>query len=338
MEMPIFHNFPQYFFSKAFAMYQRTCLFVITQIISACLYSQPGLKAVNDHREKQEWNWFYEYMDFLRFPNVYGDTSGIRQNADFIAGMLRKCGLKPEFLTVDKPLASPVVYAEALSPGATQTIAFYAHYDGQPVNPSQWAAGLSPFEPQLATDRLDRGGRMIANPPPGVRIEPDWRIYARGSADDKAGVFAIIKAYESIIRSGHKAGVNIKFFFEGEEEKGSPNIAEIFTKYRSKLGADLWIICDGPSHPSGRKQIVFGVRGDVNQVLTVYGGKRPLHSGNYGNWAPNSAMRLAQLLATMKDSNGMVTIKGFYDDVIPLTEAEKKAISKIPGIEVTLKE
>ncbi len=319
-------------------MHRRFFLLLI--IVNFCIstYSQNGIKAVNDYRNTQERKWLDEYMDFLRFPNVYGDTANIRINANFIAGMMRNCGLKPELLTVDKPLSSPVVYAEVLTPGATQTIAFYAHYDGQPVNPLQWAQGLSPYAPVLATDRMDRGGKIVPYPAPGIKISPDWRIYGRSSADDKAGVFAIIKAYESIIRSGQKAGVNIKFFFEGEEEKGSPNIEEIFTKYQSKLAADLWVICDGPRHPSGRKQIVFGVRGDVNMVLTVYGGKRPLHSGNYGNWAPNPAMRLSQLLASMKDSNGMVTIKGFYDDVIPLSDAEKEAIRKIPDIEGLLRE
>ena len=319
-------------------MLKRYCLPLLPFIFATIVYSQPALKAVNDYRFSQERKWMEEYMNFLTLPNVYGDTAGIYKNASFIEGLLRNCGLKPELLTVDKPLSSPVVYAEAITPGATQTIAFYAHYDGQPVNPDQWDKGLSPFVPVLATDRLDRGGKLISFPPGNERVNPDWRIYSRSSADDKAGVFAIIKAYESIIRSGQNAGVNIKFFFEGEEEKGSPNIAAIFTKYQDKLNADLWVICDGPRHQSGRRQIVFGVRGDVNAVLTVYAGKRPLHSGNYGNWAPNPAMRLSQLLASMKDKNGMVTIKGFYDDVIPLTEMEKQALAKIPDVGGILKE
>ena len=103
------------------------------------------------------------------------------------------------------------------------------------------------------------------------------------------------------------------------------------------MKSDLWIICDGPRHISGRKQVLFGVRGDVNVNVTVHASKRPLHSGNYGNWAPNPGMRLAQLLATMKDADGMVTIKGFYDDVIPFTETEKRAIAAIPNVEEALK-
>jgi acetylornithine deacetylase/succinyl-diaminopimelate desuccinylase-like protein len=320
-------------------MIKRNCLVtILICVLIPTVYSQTTVKVISDYRSAQSRSWIDEYMKFLTLPNVYGDTAGIAKNAQFISGMLQKLGLKTELLTIDKPLSSPVVYAEAITPGATQTIIFYAHYDGQPVNPAQWANGLSPFVPVLATDRLDRGGKLIPMPPANETINPEWRIYSRSSADDKAGVFAIIKAYEAIIKSGQKAGVNIKFFFEGEEEKGSPNLGAIFLKYKEKLKSDLWIICDGPRHQSGKKQIVFGVRGDVNIGLTVYGAKRPLHSGNYGNWAPNPAMRLAQLLASMKDKSGMVTIKGFYDDVTPLSELEKQALRKVPDVEQMLKE
>ncbi len=308
------------------------CIFI------QAIYAQSSGKTISDYSQSQQRNWLQEYMEFLRLPNVYGDTGNINKNAQYISALLQKLGLKSELLTVDRPLASPVVYAEAITPGATQTIAFYAHYDGQPVNPAQWAKGLSPFVPVLATDRLDRGGKLINMPTSNEIINPEWRIYGRSSADDKAGVYAIIKAYESIVKSGMKPTVNIKFFFEGEEEKGSPNLAAVFEKFKEKLKSDLWIICDGPRHQSGKKQIVFGVRGDVNVGLTVYGGTRPLHSGNYGNWAPNPAMRLAQLLASMKDRNGMVTIKRFYDDVLPFSETEKKALQQVPDVEAMLKE
>ncbi|HLZ17350.1 MAG TPA: peptidase dimerization domain-containing protein, partial [Cyclobacteriaceae bacterium] len=112
----------------------------------------------------------------------------------------------------------------------------------------------------------------------------------------------------------------------------------IFKKHKDKLKADLWVICDGPRNISGKKQVVFGVRGDVNIDLKVYASKRPLHSGNYGNWAPNPGMRLAQLLSSMKDNKGNVTIDGFYEDVVPLSTTEKQALAKIPSVEPILKE
>jgi acetylornithine deacetylase/succinyl-diaminopimelate desuccinylase-like protein len=302
-------------------------------------YGQSALKIKNYvFSPANQHRWLKEYTDFLSIPNIYGDSINIHRNASAIASMLEQRGVKTQLLTSDVAGSSPVVYGEVLTKGAATTLIFYAHYDGQPVNPKQWAEGLEPFTPVLLTDRLDKGGKKISFPSASEKIDPQWRLYARGSSDDKAGVFAIIGAYEAILKSSLKPSVNIKFFFEGEEEAGSINLDKIFQKYTSILKGDLWVICDGPRHTSGKKQVVFGVRGDVNVDLKVYGAKRPLHSGNYGNWAPNPAMRLAQLLASMKDEHGTVTIKGFYDDVIPLSASERKALDNIPDAEQTLKE
>jgi acetylornithine deacetylase/succinyl-diaminopimelate desuccinylase-like protein len=286
----------------------------------------------NQHR------WLSEYTDFLSIPNVLGDSINMLRNANRISEMLSKRGIKSELLYSGKCKSAPSVFAEIKVPGATTTIAFYAHYDGQPVNPKQWAEGLEPFTPALFTDRLDKGGKKIPFPAASEKIKPDWRLYGRASSDDKAGVFAIITAYEALLETGSKPSVNIKFFFEGEEEAGSINLGEIFKKNKEKLKADLWVICDGPRHTSGKKQLVFGVRGDVNVDLKVYASKRPLHSGHYGNWAPNPGFRLAQLLSSMKDADGNVIVKGFYDDVIPFSPTEKQALAKIPEVESLLKE
>ncbi|HEX7411717.1 MAG TPA: M20/M25/M40 family metallo-hydrolase, partial [Bacteroidales bacterium] len=164
-----------------------------------------------------------------------------------------------------------------------------------------------------------------------------WRIYARSSSDDKAGVDAILNAWDAIHKSGLIPGSNLKFFFEGEEEAGSTHLDEILEKYRLLLQSDLWIICDDPVFQTGQKEIVFGARGDTHLDLTVYASKRPLHSGHYGNWAPNPAMMLAKLLASMKDENGRVTVKGFYDDVIPLSPSERKALNEVPSVDEQMK-
>ena len=147
----------------------------------------------------------------------------------------------------------------------------------------------------------------------------------------------ILNAYDALVKTGQKPTANLKFFFEGEEEVGSTHLGDILQKHRNKLAGDVWIIADGPRHSSGRKQITFGVRGDVNMHLTVYGPKRPLHSGNYGNWAPNLAQRLVSLLASLKDDDGRVLINGYYDDVTPLTTREKQALAAVPNVEPTLK-
>jgi len=280
---------------------------------------------IRDYRVANEQKWMAEYRELLSIPNVGTDRENIRRNAEFIVAMMKKRGITAELLEGDGPTVNPAVFGEVKVPGATTTVVFYAHYDGQPVNPRQWAEGWAPFEPKFVTAPAERGGKIV-DWQPGQPIDSAWRITGRASADDKAGVFAILNGYEALTQTGGKPTVNVKFFFEGEEEMGSVNLDDILRRHREKLRADLWIIADGPRHASGRKVVQFGVRGDVNMDLTVYAAKRPLHSGNYGNWAPNPAMRLVSLLASMKDDNGRVLIKGFYDDYVAFSETEKLAV------------
>ncbi len=311
----------------------------ILSLLPFCIASQivfaqpPAILAVRKYRQQQVGNIISEFTAFLSLPNVARDTVNIQKNAAFIMDMMNKRGIqKVQLLRPVTESAPPAVYGEVIIPGAQKTLVFYAHYDGQPVNPAQWAKGLDPFQPKLFTGAVDKGGMNIPFPADG-NYSKEWRIYARGASDDKAGVDAILNAYEAIVKSGMLPACNLKFFFEGEEEAGSPHLDEILDKYRSLLQSDLWVICDGPVHQSGQKQIAFGVRGDAHLDLTIYASKRPLHSGHYGNWAPNPAMMLSRLLASMKDDNGRVTIKGFYDDVIPLSASEKKALQEVPAVD-----
>jgi acetylornithine deacetylase/succinyl-diaminopimelate desuccinylase-like protein len=301
-------------------------------------YTQsPEVIKIRSYRAAHEKEIIDDFVSFLSIPNVAADSINLKKNPVFIMNWMRSIGVQLFYLLPAVTAgAPPSVYGEVMVPGAKQTLIFYAHYDGQPVNPAQWARGLDPFKPQLANGVIGQGGTIISFPADGV-YNPEWRIYARGASDDKAGVAAILYAYDAIVKSGLMPSYNLKFFFEGEEEAGSPHLNEILQKYDSLLQSDLWIICDGPVHQSGKKQVVFGVRGDAHLDLTVYASKRPLHSGHYGNWAPNPAMMLVKLLASMKDDNGRVTIKGFYDDVIPLTAAEKDAIKAVPPVDEQMK-
>src|SRR5260221_7320707 len=147
---------------------------------------------------------------------------------------------------------------------------------------------------------------------------------------------AILTAFDALKARGITPSLNIKFIFEGEEEAGSPHLAEIIDLHKDLLASDAWIICDGPVHQSGRKQVVFGVRGDTNVDITVYGAKRPLHSGHYGNWAPNPAMLLARLLTSMKDASGRVLVGKFYDGIEPLSATERRAIADAPEMDAQL--
>jgi acetylornithine deacetylase/succinyl-diaminopimelate desuccinylase-like protein len=315
---------------------------LISALLTAALafqaVAQPGSRPnqISEYRSTHEHVILQELITLLSLPNVASDHANIRRNAALIMEMMRRRGLAPRLLEAKDPSAPPAVYGEWNVPNATRTLIFYAHYDGQPTDPRQWTGSL-PWQPVLRSAALEDGGKILPPPKSGEAINPEWRLYARSAADDKAGVMAILTAFDALKATGIKPTANIKFFFEGEEEAGSPHLAEILKSHNQLLQADAWIICDGPVHQSGRKQVVFGVRGDTNVDVTVYGAKRPLHSGHYGNWAPNPAMLLARLLASMRDDSGRVTIAGWYDDVEPLGDAERRAIAEAPAYDDELR-
>ena len=313
-------------------------VFFIFLTLIAFTQSAETLK-IRNYRQQNEQSIIGEFVSLLSIPAVAADSAGLKKSAGFIMEMMNKRGISQvQLLSATTVGVPPSVYGEVLVPGAKQTLIFYAHYDGQAVNPLQWANGLQPFTPALYSNALYKDGKPITFPAAGNAFNPEWRIYARGASDDKGGVAAILNAYDAVKKSGMPLNTNIKFFFEGEEEMGSAHLDEILEKHKSLLQSDIWIICDGPVHQSGKKQICFGVRGDAHLDLTVYASKRPLHSGHYGNWAPNPALMLAKLLSSMKDDNGKVTIKNFYADVIPLTAAEAKALNDVPSVDDQMKE
>jgi acetylornithine deacetylase/succinyl-diaminopimelate desuccinylase-like protein len=312
----------------------------LSWILCVCALPLPALatetaehRAVADWVAQQQHPLLDEYEAFLRLPNVATDAAAIRRNAEHLIQMMQRRGLAPRLLETASGDAPPAVYGEWRVPGAERTLVIYAHYDGQPVDATDWAS--DPWTPTW------RRARMDVAPEAQTRdrtrpIEPDWRLYARSASDDKAGVFAVLAATDALKAAGLAPRSNLIFFFDGEEEQGSPHLRELLQRHGELLRADGWLICDGPLHVSGRPQLVFGVRGDVNVDLTVYGPRRPLHSGHYGNFAPNPALRLAQLLASMRDEDGRVRIAGWYEDVEPLGESERAALAAAPDDAATL--
>ncbi len=316
-------------------MFQFRKLPAIAVIVGLSAVLTFGQLPVRDYRRTHEHQILAEFTQLLAIPNVASDRENIRRNAAFILRMMERRGLHPQLLQANSIDTPPAVYGEWKVAGATRSVIFYAHYDGQPVDPKQWTAS-PPFQPTWRSAPVESSGQIVTLPASG-EINPEWRLYARAAADDKAGVIGILTAFDALRAQNMTPSMNIKFLFEGEEEAGSPHLGEIIDRNKDLLQSDAWIICDGPVHQSGRKQVVFGVRGDQNVDVTVYGAKRPLHSGHYGNWAPNPAMLLARLLASMKDDDGRVTIAGWYDGVEPLGEAERKAISEAPAYDDELR-
>jgi acetylornithine deacetylase/succinyl-diaminopimelate desuccinylase-like protein len=308
---------------------------LVLLLLPLSIFAQTTQEKVRDFRKANEHQILKEFTTLLSLPNVAANTQDIRKNAALIMEMMKQRGLSPRLLegsTADTP---PSVYGEWKVPGAQRTILLYAHFDGQPTDPKQWT-GTLPWQPTFRTAAIEAGGQIMPAPTSGA-INPEWRIYARSASDDKAGVMAILAAFAALKDKGIALTSNIKFFFEGEEEAGSPHLGDIIERHKELLAADVWIICDGPVHQSGRKQVVFGARGDTNVDVTVYAAKRPLHSGHYGNWSPNPAMMLARLLASMKDDDGRVTIDGWYSDVEPLGDAERRAIADAPQYDEEIK-
>ena len=174
----------------------------------------PPTQRVRQFRQAHERALLAEFEQLVAIPNVAADTAGLGRTARFIQGMMRRRGIATELLAAPTPGVPPVVFGEVRVPGATRTVIFYAHYDGQPVNPAQWGYGLQPFRPQLATGPLDRGGQSAELLAAGRPLNPDWRLYARSASDDKAGVMAILTGYEALMANKLRPKVNMKFFFE----------------------------------------------------------------------------------------------------------------------------
>jgi len=284
---------------------------------------------VRQWRQAHEQQIVDRFTEFLSIPNVAADTHNIRRNAAHISRLLTAAGMQVELLELEG--SNPVVFAHRYTPGATQTLMIYIHYDGQPVNPDNWAS--DPWRPVMRTDMVEKGGKQV---PMKAPFDPAWRIFGRSAGDDKAPVIALQSALLALSASGMEPTVNIKVFMEGEEEIGSPNLRRMIEAHKDKLAADLWLFCDGPAHQSRRWQLVYGVRGTYGYNLTVYGPNRPLHSGHYGNWAPNPIMLLTELIGSMRAPDGNILVDGYYQQVQPLSATELAAIAASPRMDKQL--
>jgi acetylornithine deacetylase/succinyl-diaminopimelate desuccinylase-like protein len=277
--------------------------------IAPMIAAQTPPQAAHSYTDAHRSELVEQFSSFLAIPNVAADPEGLKRNADLLVSELTKRGVDSRLLTL---AGSPsVVYGHIDVPGARHTIVFYAHYDGQPVTPADWTV-TPPFTPLVK------------------EVNGEQRIYARGAGDDKAAIFAQLTALDALRAANIPLKANIRFVWEGEEEAGSPHLEEILAANRDLVRSDLFLVCDGPVDQSGEQSIAFGARGDTHLEITLYGPNHGLHSGHYGNWAPNPAMMLVQLLAGMKDESGRVLIPHFYEGVAPLSTIEKQALARAP--------
>jgi acetylornithine deacetylase/succinyl-diaminopimelate desuccinylase-like protein len=289
--------------------------------------------AVTAHIKANDTRILSDLAELLAIPNLASDSVNIWRNARHLVRLLDARGIRTQLL--EAPGSPPAVFGELKTPGATRTVVFYAHYDGQPVDTTQWTN--PPWAPTLRTRALSDGGTVIPLPTQAGSVQGEWRIYARSASDDKSPIIAFLAALDALRGAGIGPSVNFKFFFEGEEEAGSEHARDMLTRHRDLLAADLWIFGDGPVHQSRRQLVSFGVRGVMGVELTLFGPARVLHSGHYGNWAPNPLVGMAHLIASMRDDDGRILIDGFYDDVVPPTRAEREAIAAAPAVDSALR-
>jgi acetylornithine deacetylase/succinyl-diaminopimelate desuccinylase-like protein len=292
-----------------------------------------AVAAARQFRQANEFKILSEFRELLRFPNNARKVEDMRKNATHIRQMMALRGIKTELLEIDG--APPAIYGERIQPGARLTLMMYIHYDGQPTDLSRWKS--DPFEPVVRGGRLEDGAQVIDfDSLKDQTIDPDWRLYARSASDDKAPIAVMLAALDALDAAEITPSVNLKFFLDGEEERGSPNLDATIRKYKDKLGSDFWLFLDGPQDQRGNARVVLGVRGITGLDLTVYGPASGLHSGHYGNFSPNAIDRLARLLASMRDATGKVLIDGFYDAVEPPDAATMSLVEAIPNADAEI--
>ena len=301
---------------------------------AACAYAQ-GAPLTPTAATKAAQASLREYLELVALPNDAIVPADIQKNTDWLEKAFAKRGFTVRQLPNN---GKPMLYAEwpKKAPGA-KTVLFYMHLDGQPVVASEWSQP-DPWKPVVKA-RSTAGKweivateRLFAEP-----LDPDLRVFGRATSDDKGPIMMFLAAFDGLKAAGLEPAINVKVLLDSEEEKGSPSIPAVVTANRELLKSDGIVIHDGPRHASERPTLVFGNRGATRVTLTVFGPRAPLHSGHYGNYVPNPAMRLAQLLATMKDDRGRVTVEGYYDR-IKLTEAEKKILAETGDDETAIRQ
>ncbi len=277
---------------------------------------------------------FPEYLAFLALPSDSIVAADIRRNADFIERAFARRGFATRQLANE---GKPLVYAEFLrAPAGARTVLFYMHFDGQPVVPSEWSQP-DPWLPVVKQRNAAGEWRGVAAERlSAAPLDPELRVFGRCAADDKAPIMMMLAAFDALGAAGVTPAYNVKVLLDSEEERGSPGMARVAGANRELLRADAIVIHDGPRHASNRPTLVFGNRGAAEVTLKVFGPRAPLHSGHFGNYVPNPAMRLAQLLASMKDDRGRVLVKGYYDR-IRLTAAERRILAEAGDDEAAIR-
>lgn len=262
------------------------------------------LDAVFEHIDSNRISFLDRLIDYVRHPSISAENVGIAEVGALLVEMLTGIGLETSLVPTE---GHPMVVARWEKAPGKPTVLLYGHYDVQPPDPiEKWLS--PPFEPTIR----------------------DGRLFARGAGDNKGQHFAQILAIESHLKVSSALPCNVILLLEGEEEIGSPHIADFVRANKDILKADLAVTADGPRHASGAPMIKFGSRGELSFELRCRHASRDLHSGNFGGVVPNPIWTLVHLLGTMKNADGEITIDGFHDDIEPPSKEELAAVERLP--------
>ena len=249
-----------------------------------------------------------DYLELVRIPSIssYAESAGdVRLAAEWVARRLTAAGVAS--VEVLETGGHPVVYGDWLGAPGKPTILLYGHFDVQPADPFE-AWDSPPFEPTVR----------------------DGRVYGRGASDMKGSVVLMIAAVEAMLKTEGRLPVNVKFFLEGQEEIGSPQVAALLTREKARFAADLAINADGGQWDENTPGLLVGTRGSTGVQIDLRGPNADLHSGLYGGPIANPNHALAALLTSMRGADGRILIEGFYDDVAELTAADRALIASVP--------
>ncbi|WP_291786427.1 M20/M25/M40 family metallo-hydrolase [Cecembia sp.] len=266
--------------------------------------------------------------ELLSIPNDSNDPEQLVPNIEWCESNLSTRNWQVSRLETS---GFPLLFAEKTVPKAKKTVLFYFHIDGQPVDRKRWNQA-DPYQPVLK--RQSTSGQWEAIPMEMLQsqFDPEWRIFARSSSDDKGPFAMFLTAWDAMVEQKLTPNYNLKIILDFEEEIGSPHLPEAVVRHKETLAADMMLIMDGPRHLSNEPTLSFGARGISQITLKVFGPRAAQHSGHYGNYAPNPAFRLTQILASMKDDEGRVVIPGFYDGIV-LTDTEREILAQVPDDE-----
>ena len=272
-----------------------------------------------------------ELTEFLKLPNIGSDPEQVAQNLEWCRDRFNRLSFDTQII---ETAGAPLLFAEKMVSDDKKTILFYLQIDGQPVDPSEWDQA-DPFIPVIK-EKDEKGIWKPVSWDGSIPLQSDWRIFGRSASDSKGPAMAFITALDYFHQKTLEATCNIKVIMDFQEELGSPTLARAVEDNMSLLDADMVLIMDGTRHISNWPTLTYGARGIATATIKIFGPSSPLHSGQYGNYAPNPVFTASHFIASLKDEKGRVLIHGFYDGII-LSDQDKIALGSLPENEDSLR-